>query len=67
MTTSINVLIYVEGREHHGKIEICGDAIQQIVDEILSSLNRFGTQCAYGVHDPTPKQLVKQYVDTGIK
>lgn len=47
------------------KIPFCGATIQQIAEEIVSFVNRRGAQWTFGVHDPTPAQLVKQYIDTG--
>jgi len=44
---------------------ICEMQMLKLLQEIHSPLNRFGAQCAFGVHDPTLEQLGKQHFISG--
>jgi len=46
-------------------IPICSSVVQRIIEEITSFVNRRGAQWHFGVHDPSPQQLIEQYIRTG--
>lgn len=47
------------------KISVCLESMQKIAQEIVSHLNWHTTQVRFGVHEPTPEQLLENYVVSG--
>ncbi len=63
--TSLGVIFNLKGKAYCGEINICSFTLWNLVDEVFSPMNRYATQVAYAVHEPTMSQLVSQYTNSG--
>lgn len=65
MSVDLKVSVTIKGERYIARVPICEAVIQRITEEIVSFVNRRGAQWNFSVHDPTPEQLVKHYINTG--